>query len=294
MVERVLVVGATGNIGVAAVKGALRSGRHVLALVRSQASADKLYKHVGSSEGITVVEADVTSDTGVQGVVDQVRAGKLPAFQHVYTCGRSCTLLPFTHTHTLSLSNSRLHHGLLTKLPPQVGGEYVDVPLKAITTERLRRNMNMSFEANFCRIPMTPNFLPDCHADRDKSNAAVAYRDTIEYLEEQGHPDSTWTICTGAQGELATFPLPAMGQGALFSLVTGAARENDKTNVRVNEVYLMFRVEVDEDAARHGVSSSSDFAAVYEGILARSEIRGARVRVETPADFKDLRFANKF
>jgi NAD(P)-dependent dehydrogenase (short-subunit alcohol dehydrogenase family) len=85
--ERVLVVGATGNIGISAVIGALRSGRQVLAIVRNQASADKLYKHVGSKEGIQVVEASVTSDTGVKSVVDQVKAGKLPAFQHVYTCG---------------------------------------------------------------------------------------------------------------------------------------------------------------------------------------------------------------
>jgi NAD(P)-dependent dehydrogenase (short-subunit alcohol dehydrogenase family) len=88
MTETVLVLGATGNIGVAAVKGALNSGRNVLAIVRNQSSADKLVKHVGTSEGITFVEADVTSDSGVKVVVDQVRAGKLPDFQHVYTCGK--------------------------------------------------------------------------------------------------------------------------------------------------------------------------------------------------------------
>lgn len=85
-----------------------------------------------------------------------------------------------------------------------------------------------------------------------------------------------------------------MTQGPLFSMATAAARENEKTNVRVNEVYLMFRVEVDEDAAQHGVSSSSEFASVYEGILANSEIRSSRVRVETPADFKNLKFTKKF
>ncbi|KAL6797382.1 hypothetical protein GGI42DRAFT_92857 [Trichoderma sp. SZMC 28013] len=238
MPERVLVIGATGNIGVAAVKGALNSGREVLAIVRNQASAEKLYKHVGSSEGIQVIEADITSDTGVKSVVDQVKAGKLPAFQHVYTC---------------------------------VGGEYTDVPLKSITTERLRKNMNMSLEANF-----------------------FAYRDTIEYLREQNHPDSTWTICTGSQGDMAIFALPAMTQGPLFSMATAAARENEKTNVRVNEVYLMFRVEVDEDAAKHGVTSSSEFAAVYEGILANPEILSSRVRVASPADIKDLKWAKKF
>ncbi|KAM0521962.1 hypothetical protein ACHAPE_002528 [Trichoderma viride] len=238
MTERELVIGATGNIGVSAVKGALHSGRQVLAIVRNQASANKLYKHAGTSEGITVVEADVTSETGVKSVVDQVKAGKLPAFQHVYTC---------------------------------VGGEYTDVALKDITTERLRKNMNMGFEANF-----------------------FAYRDTIGYLYEQNHPDSTWTICTGAQGELAIFGLPAMTQGPLFSMTTAASRENEKTNVRVNEVYLMFRVEVDEDAAAHGVSSSTEFASVYEGILSKPEIRGSRVRVASAADFKDLKWAKKF
>ncbi|KAL7908291.1 hypothetical protein GGI35DRAFT_453786 [Trichoderma velutinum] len=238
MPERVLVIGATGNIGVAAVKGALNSGRQVLAIVRNQTSAEKLYKHVGSSEGIEVIEADVTSDTGVKSVVDQVKAGKLPAFQHVFT---------------------------------SVGGEYTDIPLKSITTERLRKNMNMSLEANF-----------------------FAYRDTIEYLQEQNHPDSTWTICTGSQGDMAIFALPAMTQGPLFSMATAAARENEKTNVRVNEVYLMFRVEVDEDAAAHGVTSSSEFAANYEGILSNPEIRSSRVRVATPADIKDLKWAKKF
>jgi hypothetical protein len=122
----------------------------------------------------------------------------------------------------------------------------------------------------------------------------VAYRDTIEYLQEQNHPNSTWTICTGSQGDVATFALPAMGQGPLFSMATAAARENEKTNVRVNEVYLMFRVEVDEAAAEHGVSSSSEFAAVYEEILANPEIRGSRVRVATPADIKNLKWAKKF
>lgn len=85
-----------------------------------------------------------------------------------------------------------------------------------------------------------------------------------------------------------------MTQGPLFSMVTAASRENEKTNVRVNEVYLMVRVEVDEDAAAHGVSSSTEFASVYETILSNSEIRGSRVRVASPADFKDLKWAKKF
>lgn len=85
--ETVLVVGATGNIGVSAVTATLRSKRNVLAIVRNQNSADKLVKCIGSSEGIAFAEANVLSDSGVKGVVDQVRAGKLPSFQHVYSCG---------------------------------------------------------------------------------------------------------------------------------------------------------------------------------------------------------------
>ena len=85
--ETVLVVGATGNIGVSAVTAALRSKRNVLAIVRNRNSADKLVKYIGSSEGITFAEASVVSDTGVKGVVDRVRAGKLPSFQHVYSSG---------------------------------------------------------------------------------------------------------------------------------------------------------------------------------------------------------------
>ncbi|KAK0720190.1 hypothetical protein B0H67DRAFT_608892 [Lasiosphaeris hirsuta] len=238
MVETVLVVGATGNIGVSAVKGALNSGRKVLAVVRSQASADKLVKQIGSSEGITFTEASVLSDTGVKGVVDLVRAGKLPAFQHVYAC---------------------------------VGGEYSITPLLQITIPQLRSNLNASFEANF-----------------------FAYQATVGYLLEQNNPNSTWTMCTGSQGDVATHPVPAFAQGALFSFATAAARENESTNIRFNEVYLMFRVEVDAEAAAHGVSGASEFAAVYEGILANPEIRSGRVKVETPADFKDLKWAKKF
>lgn len=88
MTSTVLVNGATGNIGVAAIIGALRSKQKVLAIVRNQSSANKLFENVGTHDGITTVEADITSETGVQSVVDQVRAGKLPAFQHVYSCGK--------------------------------------------------------------------------------------------------------------------------------------------------------------------------------------------------------------
>ena len=90
MAETVLIVGASGNVGVAATIASLRTGRKVIAVVRNQNSAEKLFKQVGSKDGITIVEADVLSETGVQDVVDQVKAGKLPDFQHVYSAGEWC------------------------------------------------------------------------------------------------------------------------------------------------------------------------------------------------------------
>jgi len=87
IMERVLVVGATGNIGISVIIAALRSKREVLAPVRNAAAAERLYQHVGTKAGITTVEADVTSDDGVQSIVDRVKAGELPHFQHVYSAG---------------------------------------------------------------------------------------------------------------------------------------------------------------------------------------------------------------
>lgn len=87
MTETVLVVGATGHIGVSAVIGALRSKRNVLAVVRNAAAAERLFHHAGTHDGITTIEADVVSENGVQGIVDKVKNGELPAFQHVYSAG---------------------------------------------------------------------------------------------------------------------------------------------------------------------------------------------------------------
>jgi hypothetical protein len=64
--------------------------------------------------------------------------------------------------------------------------------------------------------------------------------------------------------------------------------------VRFNEVYLALRVEVDEDAKVHGVTSSSEFAGVYETVLGNEGIRGERVWVEDLKDLRDVRVTGKF
>lgn len=84
MTETVLIFGASGNMGVSAVIAALRSGRQVIAVVRNKANGEKIYKYAGTREGITVAEADPTSEDSLRALVDQVRAGKLPSFQHVW------------------------------------------------------------------------------------------------------------------------------------------------------------------------------------------------------------------
>lgn len=93
--ETILVVGASGNIGTSAISAALRSKRNVLAVVRNQASADKVVENVGTPDGITFVHADVASKGGIKRVVEQVRSGELPAFQHVWSSGKAKWLEPF-------------------------------------------------------------------------------------------------------------------------------------------------------------------------------------------------------
>ncbi|KAJ4169055.1 hypothetical protein NW754_010987 [Fusarium falciforme] len=121
--ETVLVVRATGNIGVSAVKAALNTGRNVIAVVRNQASTSKLLKHVGTSKGITVAEADVTSPDGIKSVVQRVREGQLPSFQHVYSSVGTFDLSP---------------------------------RITDVGTEALRRVMNVNLEANFCKPARDP------------------------------------------------------------------------------------------------------------------------------------------
>jgi hypothetical protein len=85
-----------------------------------------------------------------------------------------------------------------------------------------------------------------------------------------------------------------MTQGALFSFTKAAARENESTNIRFNEIYLSFRVEVDTDAVQHSVTKASDFGNVYEMILANPEVRSSRVRVDNIDDLKKLKHEKKF
>lgn len=68
---------------------------NVLALVRNKDSArEKILKYLDYGEtlptdNIIFVETDVTKDgaEGIQGVVEKVKQGELPEFQHVYATG---------------------------------------------------------------------------------------------------------------------------------------------------------------------------------------------------------------
>ena len=85
-----------------------------------------------------------------------------------------------------------------------------------------------------------------------------------------------------------------MTQGALFSMSIAAARENESTNVRFNEIFLCFRVEVDEVAAHNGTVKATDFGEVYELLLDDPNVRSSRVQVETEADMSKLRYQKLF
>ncbi|KAI9147166.1 hypothetical protein HJFPF1_13198 [Paramyrothecium foliicola] len=257
--ETVLLVGATGNIGVAMAIAALRSKRQLLALVRNQASAEKLYKYLGTREGVITVEVDIMSEDGIQSVVDRVKAGELPSFQHVFSSGQLWKLL-----RRLDLLQIAFYSSPELKLTDRVcpkltgGGEYCPKDLATMSLDYF-----------------------------------LAYRATIPYLIEQGNPNSTWTTCTGAQGDWGVYQMPSITQGAVFSMSAVAAYEQKETNVRFNEIYLSFRVELDDDADAHGVTRSSDFGEIYERLLERPDIRGMRVLALEPADIKDLKFEPK-
>lgn len=99
---------------------------------------------------------------------------------------------------------------------------------------------------------------------------------------------------TGAAGTSGWAGVTAISQGALFSLANVAIRENEKNNIRFNEVYLSCRVDYDSVAKEKGnVISSSEFAGNYEQILIRTDIKGCRVSVLKPEDVTNLRYEKK-
>ncbi|KAF7940718.1 uncharacterized protein EAE97_006904 [Botrytis byssoidea] len=192
------------------------------------------------------------SEGGVQTVVDQVRAGKLPSFQHVYSAGEITI---------------RLVCPLL--ILDEAGGAYGATPLTELSLKELRQIMSVNFESNF-----------------------FAYRATIPYLLEQKKATS-FTLCTGAQGDIGARAAPAISQGPLFSMANVACRDNTDLSIRFNEVYLNCRVEVDSSAAQTGAMKSSDFAHVYTELLSRPEIKSSRIIVSMYDDLKDLKHKMK-
>lgn len=93
---------------------------------------------------------------------------------------------------------------------------------------------------------------------------------------------------------MSMYPVPAMTQGARFSMCIAAACENEKTNVRFNEIMLVFLVEVDEVTAKQGSVKTTDFGKVYELLLDDKEVRSSRVSVDDEADMETLRWKKLF
>ncbi len=116
-----------------------------------------------------------------------------------------------------------------------------------------------------------------------------AYRATIPYLLEQNANDSTWTQCTGAAPEFGVGGVTGVAQGALIAMMPIATKENEKTNVRVNEHYLAQKVEYDSVAEKNGSIKASEYANVYEEILGNREIRGCRLSVYGKEDLMEFK-----
>jgi hypothetical protein len=72
-----------------------------------------------------------------------------------------------------------------------------------------------------------------------------------------------------------------------------ACRDLLDTNIRFNEVYLGFRVEVDTSAVKNGVVKASDFAVNYQKLLGSTEIRSCRVTVLIPEEVGSLNYKRK-
>ncbi|KAG8625478.1 hypothetical protein KVT40_007229 [Elsinoe batatas] len=138
------------------------------------------------------------------------------------------------------------------------------------STEELKSVMHGNFETNF-----------------------YAYRATIPYLLENKNTPVSYTMCTGAQGEFGIRALPAVSQGALFSMATAGMNELKGSNVRINEHYLAFRVEVDTSAEKTGAVKASKFANFYRQLLDRPDVSDCRVLIETEKDIDELRFRKK-
>jgi hypothetical protein len=121
----------------------------------------------------------------------------------------------------------------------------------------------------------------------------------VPYLLEQNSPKATWTLMVGGAGDNGWAGVTAISQGALFSMANVACLENEKTNIRFNEVYLAMRIDYDSVVDEKGSggdwhrTKASDFAKVQEGIWANEEIRACRVSVLSPADIDTLNYKKK-
>lgn len=134
--ETVLIFGASSNVGVSAVFGALHRKLNVLAIVSDQAEADELLQHFNTTRGITVVEADITDEDAMLDVVEKVKTGDLPAFQHVYSSGAYAWTLRFSRSLRLRL----------------VG--FLNPKIKIQDTATTFRNIKrFTVDANICKSP---------------------------------------------------------------------------------------------------------------------------------------------
>ncbi|PQK11501.1 hypothetical protein BB8028_0003g01260 [Beauveria bassiana] len=163
MADTVLVIGASGKIGVPAILAARRVGYNVLAVIRNEQSQSKLLRHVGSQEGITFTYGDPTQEQDLVNVVDQVKAGKLPDFQHVFTA---------------------------------VGQLHLKGPIQSVDMETFHAMMTVNFEADFFAYRATIDYL------LEKAGAKATFTILTGGLATMGYGGVN-SIAAGALASLA-------------------------------------------------------------------------------------------
>ena len=121
-------------------------------------------------------------------------------------------------------------------------------------------------------------------------NSRLIHKHPPAYLIQQNNPSSTLTLSTDGYGDLGLEGVISVSQEANFSFANVACDENEKTNVRLNEVYLLYRV---DSGGMGDFIKVADFARVYEGILGNKEIRVSRVCVDVLENVYELKYKKK-
>ena len=139
--KRVLVTGASGNVGRTLVEAFVAVGAHVIGTARRRTGLDDLRAGLGQHDRLEVAECDVTDASGVQALFDAVhRKGPLDAVIHAvgsFDSGPAVDTLPATVERLINtnyLSTTLVVTTALQKMQAQGHGAIVVITSEAAET----------------------------------------------------------------------------------------------------------------------------------------------------------------